>query len=83
MDPNADDERGKRFLTDTPVTFAERREAKIAELQTRIAVLEEALSEAILEIDHWAGYADKYFRQKWDLDGVLDRFRKILEVEAT
>jgi len=51
---------------------------RIAEADARIAVLENALREAIESVEDWAGYASEYFQDKHDLAGDLQRLRSFL-----
>ena len=41
--------------------------------------LRAALSDAIYEVEDWAGYASDYFRNKHDLKGTLERLRASLK----
>lgn len=39
--------------------------------------LREALAEAADSIEEWGAYASPYFQDKWDLQGDIDKFRKL------
>jgi len=47
----------------------------------RIEELEASLRDAIEDIEHWTGYADDYFAERWDLAGDLAKHRRTLEGE--
>lgn len=45
------------------------------------ARLQEALAEAIEEIEDWGSYASEYFQEKHDLKGRVNKLRKELKVK--
>jgi hypothetical protein len=52
-------------------------------LTTEVLRLRDALAEAVEDIEHWAGYASEYFREKWDLAGDLAKYRAVLGEEES
>lgn len=52
--------------------------AEVERLRARVAELEAALAEAVEDIAAWGAYADSYFKEKWNLAGDLERYRKVL-----
>lgn len=63
--------------TDLPLLLdhIEDQEKKIQELTTLV-------EEAVEDIKSWAAYADKYFQEKHDLVGTLERYQKALTILA-
>lgn len=53
--------------------------ADFSRLRAERDALRAALSEAIVMVKHWGGYAPNYYQQKWDLEGDLDKLRAAID----
>ena len=48
---------------------------------TTVAALLAALTDAIDQVEHWAGYADTHYREKWGYEEGVARLRAALKGE--
>lgn len=46
---------------------------------TTVAALLAALTDAIDQVEHWAGYADTHYREKWGYEEGVARLRAALK----
>lgn len=49
---------------------------ELKEKENEIEKLKDLLRDASNQIAEWGSYADKYYQEKWDLEGTLKKFRK-------